>query len=344
MVESSNVSTHALTKFAIALLQAAGMNPSSAEQVAEALVWADSRGTDSHGVSRIPMYLSLLESGQMHGAATVQRRLSLPALTVLDANRCPGAVAMSAAAYEAMSSAREQGLGMCLVSETTHTGALGYFTERIAHGGMIGIAGAASGPHMAYFGAALAGVSTSPLSIAAPGADPIVFDMASGAVALGKLMRAKALGEPIPSGWAIDDQGRPTTDPADAKVPLPLGGPKGSGLALMMEMLTSLLVGNPILAPSLELPAARRRHYQNAFVIAIDVEAVIDKDGYIDEAAALSNAIKTLRPQEGQEVLLPGERGHRQREESLRSGVRLAPHVAAELGRLARKFSVSTPW
>ena len=290
------------------------------------------------------MYVSLLESGQMNGAATVQPRLRLPALTVLEANRSPGAVAMSAAVVEAASTARVQGLGMCLVSDTTHTGALGYFTERIARAGMIGIAGAASGPHMAYFGAAEAGVSTSPLSIAAPGTEPIVFDMASGAVALGKLLRAKATGEPIPSGWAIDDQGRTTNDPAAAKVPLPLGGPKGSGLALMMEMLTSLLVNNPILAPSLAVPVARRRHYQNAFVIAIDVEGIIDKDAYVDQSVALVDAIKALTPQEGQEVLLPGERGLRHREMSHRDGIRLAPHTVTELDRMAKVFHITTPW
>jgi len=344
MVDRVIVPVGKLHALAASLLEAAGLQRTSAHQVADALVWADSRGTDSHGVSRLPMYVSLLESGEMDGSATVHRRLRLPALTVLDGNRCAGAVGMQAAATEAMSAAREAGIGMCFLCDTTHTGALGYFTGQVARAGMIGIAGAASGPHMAYHNAATAGVSTSPLSIAAPGDEPIVFDMSAGTVALGKLLQAKAAGESIPSGWALDAEGRPTTDPAAAKTPLPLGGPKGSGLALMMEMMTSLVVGNPILAPALAVPASRRRHCQNAFVLAIDVGSVTDIHGYLADVNALATCIKALPPQEGQEILLPGERGLRQSAVSSKSGIPLRKNVLKALEQLAQKYGADVPW
>nr|WP_316644354.1 Ldh family oxidoreductase [uncultured Roseateles sp.] len=348
------VQKEALEAFAARLLAAGGLDAAEAASVAEVLVWADLRGTDSHGVVRLPMYLELLASGQMRGDAQLQRVLHLPALSILEGARCAGAVGMRAAAAEAMASARQAGMGMCLLRDTTHTGALGFYTENIARSGMLALAGAASGPNMAYHQAAAAGVSTAPLSIAAPGADgdPMLFDMASGVVALGKLQQAKAAGQAIPAGWALNAQGHPTTDPAAAKIPLPLGGPKGSGLALMMEALTSLLVNNPILAPALSATAtattsataAPQRHYQNGFVIAIDLAQIPQAGDYLQQIGELAAAIKGLPAMPQQELLLPGERGARQARASRSAGIALRPGTLAALDRAAAALNVTRPW
>lgn len=333
--------------FAVAVLQRAGLPADQAARVADSLLWAEARGVDTHGVSRLPFYAGLLASGEMAGGAEPRLVRRLPAVAVLDGGGCAGAVGMAAATRHAIELAAAGGIGLALLRGTTHTGALGCHTTRIAQAGMVGLAGAASGPMMAYHQAAAAGVSTAPLSIAAPGGRPdapIVFDMASGIVSMGRLLQARAAGEALPAGWALDAAGRPTTDAAAATTPLPLGGAKGSGLALMLEVLASLLTLAPILAPSLAQAPGERRHTQNAFVIAIDIAQVAGVADYTALAAELAAAIHALPPAAGAEVLLPGERGARAAARSAQDGVLLAPPTVAALTALAARLGVQPPW
>ena len=205
---------------------------------------------------------------------------------LLDADRAAGPIAMSHAASLAVEKARGAGIGMCLVRMTTHTAALGYYTQRIAHVGMAAIAFAASGPNMAYHGARAAGVSTAPLALAVPGEDgPIALDMASAVVSLGKLAQARRSGEALAPDVALDAEGKPTTDARVARLPLPLGGAKGAGLALLIECMTSLIVGNPLLAEVLEGTPSGRKHSQNGAVIAVDIERFIELPRFRSEYA-----------------------------------------------------------
>jgi LDH2 family malate/lactate/ureidoglycolate dehydrogenase len=196
------------------------------------------------------------------------------------------------------------------VKATTHTGALGYYTQHAARDGFAAIALSASSPLMAYHGARAAGVSTAPLSIAVPGEhEPLALDMASSLISMGALAKARRSGAPIPAGAALSAAGKPTTDAREASVPLPLGGPKGSGLALLTECLCSLLLANPILAESLERTPKARRHYQNGLVIAIDAQRFVPLAEFRREVRRLAAALRKL-PADG-EILMPGERGAR---------------------------------
>src|SRR5262245_60251666 len=226
------------------------MSRPDAAQVAEVLVWANLRGTDSHGVSRIPRYFEMIDAGDLDPRARPQLKTESAAAVLIDANRAAGPVAMTAAMAAATARAKQAGIGLALVRATTHTAALGYYTLKAAEGGVAAIAAAASIPNMAYHGARAAGVSTSPISIAVPagGRAPVILDLGTGIVSIGRLAEARRRGEPLPEGWALDAAGEPTADPQRAEIPLPMAGPKGSGLALMIECLTSLVVGNPILA------------------------------------------------------------------------------------------------
>lgn len=337
-----------LRRFAAALLGAAGLDALQAEQVADVLVWADLRGTGSHGVSRLPLYLRWLASGEMRRDARAEVMLNLPALAVIDGGRGPGAVGMAKAAEHAIGLARDAGAGVAILRNTTHTGALGYYTHAIATRGLVGLAVAASGPMMGYHGSARSAVSTSPISIAAPregGMAPLVFDMATSVVSLGKLMQARKLGQPLPVGWALDADGQPTTDAEQAVTPAPLGGPKGSGLALMVEVLASILSGNPILAPALAAYPDAQPHFQNAFVLALDV-ARIDPDGrFFGNMEELVAQIKSLPVAPGASgVLLPGERGNAESRSRQAGGIALPPAVRDELVLAARGFGVELPW
>jgi ureidoglycolate dehydrogenase (NAD+) len=162
---------------------------------------------------------------------------------------------------------------------------------------------------------------------------------------MGKLRQAKAKGEPIPADWALDAQGRPTIDPALARVPLPVGGAKGSGLALMFEVIASLLTANPILAPALATPCGTKYpHVQNAFVMALDIDRIVDPAVYRRDIEALAATIRALPPNGASPVLLPGERGETKRAEQAQAGIALPASVRRDLTTLAATLRVPLPW
>ena len=318
---------------------AAGMAHENAEIIAEVLVWADMRGMGSHGVMRVPRYVGWIRSGELNPRPKITAQAETAACVLLDADRAAGPVAMVYATRAAMAKAKDTGVGLALVRTTTHTAALGYYTQLAAQEDFAAIAVAASGPNMAYHGARAAGVSTAPLSIAVPGNEaPLALDMGSGIVSVGKLMQARRRGEPIEPGLALDGQGEPTTDAKRAAIPLPLGGAKGSGLALMIECLTSLLCRAPILAPTLE--NIDRKHRQNGMVIAIDIAQFGDSQDYRKEVARLARDLKALPAEPGVEILVPGERGQRNAE-AAREHIELPPTVLAELKETAKSLGVA---
>ncbi len=337
-----------LHDFATGVLVSAGMPSADAACVADLLCWADLRGVHSHGVSRLPQYVGWLASGEMNRVPAIRTVVDLPALQVIEGDRCAGALGMHHAVDAVIERARSAGSSVALLRATTHTGAVGFHTERIARAGMLGVAAAASVPLMAYHGAGQPALGTAPLSIAAPrgaGHPPIVFDMASAVVAMGKLRQAKAKGEPIPADWALDAQGRPTTDPALARVPLPVGGAKGSGLALMFEVIASLLTANPILAPALAAArGSKHPHVQNAFVMALDIDRIVEPATYRRDIEALADTIHALPPNGASPVLLPGERGETKRTEQSQAGIALPVGVRRDLTTLAAALDVPLPW
>jgi len=146
----------------------AGMVEPHARTVAEVLVWAELRGMGSHGVMRVPRYVEWMRRGDLNGRPEIKHAANGATITV-DADRAAGPVAMVQATELALAKARETGIAMALVRSTTHTGAIGYYTQLGAKSGMATVAITASVPNMAYHGARAAGVSTAPLSIAVPG-------------------------------------------------------------------------------------------------------------------------------------------------------------------------------
>src|SRR5262245_8560353 len=222
-----------LQRFASALFQATSVAPAMADEWAKSLVWANLRGVDSHGVLRIPTYLPRLKKKTINPTPNMRVVQRAGAVAVLEADRAPGAVAMAMAMEEAIARAREVHVGWCAAKNITHAGAVGYFALQAANAGMAGIVMSASGPMMAYHGAKVAGVSSNPLAIAFPAANrpPLLVDMSTSNVAMGKVMSARDAGREIPLGWGLDAQGRDTTDPRKLATLLPLGGAKGSGLS-----------------------------------------------------------------------------------------------------------------
>ena len=334
-----------LLRFVARIFHASGMGERDAAQVAEVLVWADARGVESHGVSRVPRYLEFIKRGDLDPTARpiVERRTT--ASFVLRAAHAAGPVAMMQAIAQATEMARSTGIALGIVGETTHTGAIGYYAQRAAEQGCVAMVAAAGPPMMAYFGARVPGVSTSPLAIAVPSErhGPLLLDMATSVAAIGRIMEAGKAGRSIPEGWALAADGTPTTDPAKAATALPLGGPKGSGLSLMIECLSSLMAGAPILAPRLG-GTGERRHLQNATVVLMDIAAFRPLDDYQRDVDEVADRLKALPPAEGVDtIFLPGERGARTEALRRRTGIPLSGVTWRGLCEAAERLHLTPP-
>jgi len=300
-----------LTNFAAAIFTATGVESAMAARWGEAVVWANLRGVDSHGVIRIPRYVDLLKKKSINPRPAMRVERAAGAIALLDADRAPGAIGMMRAMDEAIARARDVHVGWCAAKNITHAGAVGYFALQAARAGMAGIVMTASGPLMAYHGARVAGVSTNPIAIAVPGKKrrPLVLDMSTSTVSNGKVLAARDRGEPVPVGWGMDAQGHDTTDAKKIATLLPLGGPKGSGLSLMIECLASLAVGSPLISLALSGGLADNP-FLNGVAIAVDLGAIGELDKFTAEVDRLGDAITALPRADGvARILLPGERG-----------------------------------
>jgi ureidoglycolate dehydrogenase (NAD+) len=342
---TARVTPEALRGFLAAIFSKAGMPAERAEATAEMLVWAEARGVASHGLQRVPRYLEMIQEGVMDPNASPVLTHLAPALVHIDGKRCPGAVVMRLATDTVQATSRSQGVAMAIVVNTTHAGAIGMHAARIARAGQAGVVATAGMPNMAYHGARVPSLATAPLAIGLPGPvgeAPLLLDMASAALAMGKLRQYREAGQPLPEDWALDANGQATTDPARAAIPLPVGGAKGSGLALTLECLTGVLGGVPALANFLE--GADRRHTQSALAIAIDIETIRPLAEVRAEIARLARDIRALPRRDGvDELLLPGERGARMAARREAEGIPTGGSAWNEVVQAAARLGVPTP-
>jgi ureidoglycolate dehydrogenase (NAD+) len=340
---SRRIGAEALQGFARDLLAAAGCMAEDASLWAETLVWANLRGVDSHGVLRIPRYLEWIASGEIRPRPEMKLLKAAGAIALLDADRAPGPVAMARAMEEAIAAARRVHVGWCVARGITHAGAVGHFALRAAAEGMAGLVMTASGPLMAWPGSRGAVVSTNPIAIAIPAGahPPLLLDMATATVALGKIMSAKQGGQAIPPDWGVDADGAPTTDPAAVATLLPMAGAKGAGLSLMIECLASLAAGNPVLAPAL---AGRKGSHMNGIAIALDLAAFGDPAEFTAGVDALAAAVAAQPRAAGVDrLLVPGERGDAEAERRRAAGIPLPLGVWKQLAEAAARLGVTPP-
>ncbi|MDA0746040.1 MAG: Ldh family oxidoreductase [bacterium] len=338
------ISSETLQAFTHQVFERAGMAPEDAAIEAEVLVWANLHGVDSHGVQRIPSYLDLIDQGRMNPKPNVKILKETPAILLIDADRALGPPVTVFAMNHAIKKARNVGIGWALLRNNTHQGAMAYYTLMAAKENMAGIAMVCSPPNMAPFGAKAAGLHNSPIAIAVPAGKHryVVLDMATSVAAAGKISVAIDKNVPIPDTWALDANGNPTTDPNQAQIMQPAGGPKGSGLALMFQCLTSLMAGNPLLVPVLR--GAEKQHNQNSVVAAIDIDLFTDIAGYKDNLDNLVDELKALPRSEGfTEILMPGEPEDRTCQDRTQNGIPLPPGTAQKLRDTAKRLGIECP-
>jgi ureidoglycolate dehydrogenase (NAD+) len=303
---------HMLLKFVQEIFQYYGVSRDHALKWAEVLIWANLRGVDSHGVLRIPVYVDYLQTGIINAQPDMKLDPLTGAIARLDADLGPGPIALIYAMDEAIKKAKKFNIGWCTVCNMTHAGAVGYFALQAAKAGLAGLVMTASQPMMAYPGSTKNVVSTNPLAIAIPGDkhSPLLLDMSTSTVGMGKVLQAQDSGKKIPFDWGLNEKGQPTSDPNKVAVLSPLGGAKGAGLSLMIECLTSLAVNNPLIEPVLKTGSALEGRPINGVAIAVNVEMFGDKESYKEQVDALAAQIKNLPKAEGvDQIFAPGERG-----------------------------------
>ena len=344
--DSITLSKADLLAFTSNLFAAAGVGRAMADEWAGILIWANLRGVDSHGVIRIPRYLDLLRRKTINTAPNIRIEKRAGAVSIMEADRAPGVIAMARAMEEAIARAREVHVGWCAARNVTHTGAIGYFALMAAEAGMAGIAMGASSPMMAYHGARVAGVSSNPLALAVPGKRrrPLVIDISTATVAMGKILAARDAGTQVPLGWGIDAEGRDTADPKKIATLLPLGGQKGSGLSLLIECLTSLTVGNPLVARALIEKNLADNPVQNGLAIAVDLAVFGDLDQFTSEVDRLGDAIVALpRAARVERIYLPGERGDTVMAEREANGIPIPKGTWNRIVAAAQGIGVAPP-
>ncbi|MBJ3641345.1 Ldh family oxidoreductase, partial [Salmonella enterica subsp. enterica serovar Weltevreden] len=239
------VKENELKALAFNKLTQAGLDAQTAQQVADVLVHADITGVHSHGVIRVEHYCTRLNAGGLNPKATFSIEQISPSVAILDSDDGMGHCALIKATDHAISLARETGLGFVSVKNTSHCGALSWFIEQATSQGMVAIAMTQTDTCVAPYGGAERFLGTNPIAFGFPVKDshPMIVDMATSAIAFGKILHAKETGKPIGHGLALDKEGHITTDPHKIENLLPFGGHKGSGIALAIDALTGVLMG-----------------------------------------------------------------------------------------------------
>lgn len=315
-VSQSKFKAAPLVEAVAAIFKACGVAADAAVVAADDLVAADVEGVASHGVMLVPMYIKRLRAGSISTAATGQIVSDSGTAVVIDAQNVLGQLTARQAVAVAVERAKKFGMSTVAVRNAFHFGTAGRYARLMADQGMVGIVLSNTRPLMPAPGGAEALTGNNPLAIAVPSAgeySPEV-DMALSAVAMGKIRNAAASGSAIPEGWATDKEGASTTDPQKAieGMLLPAGGPKGFGLAFMIDLLAGGLSGGSIGAEvnALYGDAAKPYGCSNLF-IAIDVGHFTPLDQFRARAASETTRVSNTRRAAGVEkVFAPGELAH----------------------------------
>lgn len=278
-------------------LAAAGAGPAMATATARTLIAAEAQGQAGHGLSRVPQYCAFLRNGRADGAAVPAILAERGGAALVDARHGLAYPALDLAVAEAARRAAAQGVAFIGITNSHHSGAMGIPVAALARGhGLVALAFTNSPAAMPVPGGRRPLLGTNPVAAAFPrrGGDPLVVDMALSAVARGKVMLAAKEGRPIPEGWAIDAEGRPTTDPnaALSGAMLAIGGTKGALLALVVELLCCALTGAAFgyEADSFFVDAGNRPRLGQA-ILAIDPGALAGREAVLDRIEALVAAM-----------------------------------------------------
>ena len=341
------LSAEALTKFSKQILERVQVPPEKAELAAVSLVEANLRGVDSHGLQLLPYYVEQIHVGNIRPAFNGRIVSESGACLVFDGERGVGQAVAATCCDHAIRLCAGHGIAIVVARESNHFGAAAFWSQRIAAAGYIGIAMCNASSLVAPWQGKEARFGTNPISMALPGPKIWLLDMATTTVAMNKVINTSLSGRTeIPAGWAMDAEGTPTTDTATAirGLLMPLGGYKGSGLAMMVEILCAVLSGG---AMSTELGGVYNRTKPmrtSQTFLAIDVNRFLPCESFVERMQRLVGMVKSAAPAIGfDEVLVAGEPEWRAEEERRCGGIPLSDGAWKGLVEIAGTLGVPIP-
>jgi LDH2 family malate/lactate/ureidoglycolate dehydrogenase len=329
-------------------MTAVGLPPPDAAKVAELMVEADLVGADAHGVFRLPQYVRRIRGGGINPKPHITIEKTAPATAMVDGDNGMGHLVMARAAETAIELAKETGVAWVGARRSNHAGAAGVYAAMPLAQDMVGIyAVVANANHMPVWGSSENLLGTNPVAFAVPAGEeaPVVLDIATTVVSYGTVKANKLQGRDMPAGWMIDKQGQPLTDSAKSAegLLLPIGGHKGSGLALVLGLLAGTLNGAAFGRDVVDFnyddeTACDTGH----FIIALDVNRFLPIAAF---KAAIDRHLRDLKSSAKlpgvDAIRLPGEQCQARRAARARGGVPVYPEVVAQLNALADELKVA---
>ena len=341
-----------LKSFCKQVYQRVGVPDDEADIVADLLVRADLRGVETHGVTRLPIYIQRLQRGYVRAECKMTTVREKGATAFIEAHGSMGHVVSYKAMEMAIQKAMEFGMGWVSVRDSGHFGVAGLFPMMALQKDFIGYVVTNSAPIMAPYGGRDRILGNNPLSYAFPTAKypPIVLDMSISVVSAGKLILCRKKGERIPLGWAYDKNGFPTEDPYEGYEGggflAAIGEYKGYGMILAHEMLTSILTGGKWTQHIKSLYEEDKTGIQGTChsFMAIDPDCFVGREKFKKEMDRYIQTIKESRKaKNAAEILMPGEPEYRTEASRLKEGIPLAPNTVKELIALSESFGISLP-
>ncbi|KAK5175360.1 uncharacterized protein LTR77_000499 [Saxophila tyrrhenica] len=322
--------------YAKGILQGNGVPLGNADIVAKCLVAADLRGVDTHGVNRIPSYMARIRQGVLDARAQPTLHEVTPVVAQVDAHNAFGFVAAHMGMAKAVEMAKIYGIGMVGVKHSNHFGMSAWLVQQAIDAGMMSLVFTNSSPALPVWGGKEKLMGVSPIACGAPGGKekPFILDMAPSVAARGKIYKAKRRGEKIPADWALDAEGRQTDDPAAALegVMLPMGGPKGSALSIMMDVFSGVLSGSAFAGHVTNPYDPSKPADVGHFLVAIKPDLFMSLEDFKGRMDYLSQRCVGCEKMAGVDrIYFPGEIEQLTEETRRRDGI---PYVEAEINAL----------
>ena len=347
MKEPYMIPAERLRTFGEGVFKKTGVPGEDAKTVAEILVEANLRGVDTHGIYLANIYARRLQKGLINPTPRFRWEKKRAGIGILDADFSLGQLSSLEAARRAVEMAQEAGVGIVAVKNSNHFGAAAYYAEYCAKRDCVGLVMSDGECDVIPFGGREKFLGTNPICCCVPaGTYPwFCMDMATSEVAFGKIRAAAEAGKAIPSNWAVDRNGKPVTDPAKAYAAVPMSGPKGYGIGVMIEILSSRLTGMPYGAHIIrKFDDWENKAFMGHYVQAIDIGAFCPVDEFKKRVDQLFAELKSQPTAPGvDEILIPGEPEWRTKQRREKEGCPMREEVAKLLRQLGQELGVPFP-
>lgn len=345
--ESVVIKRETLEDLGARLFSAYGLSAEDAKTASKILVNSDARGVESHGFARLPVYLDRIEHQGSSASAQPTIEYEFGAIAMINGNNALGLITGTFAMQKAISLAKSFGIGAVSVKGSGHYGPAAEYALLGTEHQCITVSTTNVNTSMAPWGSITPLLGNNPIAIAAPTSrHPYVLDMALSTVARGKIRLAAARGDEIPLGWGLDARGVPTTDAKAALEGLitPLGGPKGSGLAIAVDILCSVLSGAPTSPEVVSQGKLDTPQNVSHFFIAIHIPAFTEFDRFVSDLDAMLNRIRGSEPAANVDrIFAPGDIEFEHEIEVNRSGIKLQASTWSEIKKHAERKNIAMP-